>query len=84
MSETSCNILACNTDKAKLWLSPSAKQRQNHFSGPPPVYWDLSTHLLGFITIVDLPIRLKGHLKCIWDNSLSPLGVQNKDLNVTL
>ena len=35
--------LACAADVTKLWLSPSVKQRQNPFSGPPPVYQDLST-----------------------------------------
>ena len=48
------------------------------------MYLDLSMRPLGFIAIVDLPIRLKGHSKCIWDNSLTPLGVQNKDLSVAL
>ena len=35
--------LACATDEIKLWLSPSAKQRQNPCSGSPPVYHNLST-----------------------------------------
>ena len=35
--------LACATDETKLWLSPSAKQRQNPCSGPHPVHQDLST-----------------------------------------
>ena len=30
------------TEETKLRLSPSAKQRQNPCSGPPPVYKDLS------------------------------------------
>ena len=34
--------------------------------------------------IVDLPIRLKGNLKLISGNSLSPLGAQNKDFSATL
>ena len=35
--------LACATDETKLWLSPSANQRRNPFSGPPPLLPDLST-----------------------------------------
>ena len=31
------------TDKIKLWLTPSAKQRRNPCSGLPAVYPDLST-----------------------------------------
>ena len=34
--------------------------------------------------IVDLPIRLKGNLKLISGNSLSPLRAQNKDFSATL
>ena len=34
--------LVCATDKTKLWLSPSAKQRCNPCSGPSHVYQDLS------------------------------------------
>ena len=33
--------VACVTDETKLWLSPSAKQRQNHCSGVPPVYQNI-------------------------------------------
>ena len=35
--------VVCVTEETKLRLSPSAKQRQNPCSGPPPVYKDLST-----------------------------------------
>ena len=31
--------------------------------------------------IVDLPIRLKGNSKCTFDNLLSPLVTQKKDLD---
>ena len=31
-------------DEIKLWLTPSAKQRQNPCPGLPAVYPDLSTH----------------------------------------
>ena len=33
--------VACVTDETKLWLSSSAKQRQNHCPGLPPVYQDI-------------------------------------------
>ena len=60
----------------------SAKQRQNHCSGPPPVYQDLSTRPDWPVkkAIVDLPIRLKGNSKRTSGNSLSPLEAHNKDL----
>ena len=58
--------VACVTDETKLWLSPSAKQRQNHCPGLPPVYQDIY-----------LPIGMKGNS---FGNSLSPLGSQNKDI----
>ena len=31
-------------------------------------------------SIVNLPIRMKGNLKCVASNFLSPMGSQNKDL----
>ena len=34
--------------------------------------------------IVDLPIRMKGNSKCTSSNSLSPAGVQNKDIGAAL
>ena len=36
-------FIACDTDETKLWLSPSANQRQNLGSGPPSLHQDLST-----------------------------------------
>lgn len=36
--------LACATDESKLWLSLSARQHQNHFSGLPTVYPNFSIH----------------------------------------
>ena len=32
-------------------------------------------------SIVNLPIKFEGNLKHIWDNLLSPLGAQNKDIS---
>ena len=50
------------TEETKLWLSPSVKQCQNPWSGPPPVYKDLSTRHDWRVkkAIVDLLIRLNG------------------------
>ena len=62
-----------------FWLTPSVKQHQNPFSGPPPVYQDLST-CQGWPfkkPIVNLAIRLKGNLKCISVNSVESVGVDN-------
>ena len=39
--------------------------------------------LLKIITIVDLPIKVKGNSKHSSGNSLSPLGAQNKDISAT-
>ena len=71
-------LLAPQTD-----LSPSAEQRKNPCSGPSPVYQDLITRFDWPVNnaIVDLPIRLKGNLKRISVNSLSPLGAQNKNID---
>ena len=77
MSESrSWRSLACDTDETKLWLSPSAKQRQNPSSGPSPVYQDLSTRHDWLVekTIVVFPIRMKENSKRTSGNSLSPLG----------
>ena len=35
--------ISLRADEIKLWLTPSAKQRQNPCSGLPAVYPDLST-----------------------------------------
>ena len=61
-------------------LSPSAKQHQKPFSGPPPVYQDQSRRHDWPVenAIVNFPIRLKGNLKHISGNLLSLLGAQNK------
>ena len=59
-----------------FWLSPSAKQRRNPCSGPPPVYQDLSTHN-------DRPVK-EASSKRISGNSLSPLEAQNKDMGTAL
>jgi len=79
-------VPSCATDEIKLRLSPSAKQCRNPCSTPPPVYQDLSMCRDWPVkkAIVDLPIRLKGNLKLISGNSLSPLGAQNKDFSATL
>ena len=67
------------------WLSPSAKRHQNPFSGPPPVYWDLSMHHDSPVknATVDLRIRLKGNLKCTSSNSLILSGAQKLDIGAT-
>ena len=74
--------LACTPDETKLWLSPSAKQRRNSCSGPPPVYQDLSTRHDWTVkkAIIDWPIRMKRNSKRTSSNSFSPLGSQNEDL----
>ena len=79
----SCSNLACIADETKLWLSPSAKQRRNPCSGPPPVFQDLKTRHDWPVkkAIVDLRIRLKGNSKHTSGNSLSPSGAQNKDIS---
>ena len=66
----------------KLWLSASAKQRQNPCSGSPPVYQGLSTCHYWPVknAIVDLPVRMKGNSNYTCGNSLSPLWAQNKNL----
>ena len=38
--------VACATDETKLWLSPSAKQRRNPSSGPPPVCTRIWVHAM--------------------------------------
>ena len=55
--------LVCAADVTKLWLSLSVKQCQNHCSGSPPVFQDLSTHHDWPVkkAIVDLPIKMKGN-----------------------
>ena len=75
-------MLACTTDKTKLWLGPSAKQRWNPCSGPPPVYQDLSKRHDWPVkkATVHLPIRMKGSSRCTSVNSLGPLGAENNDL----
>ena len=54
--------VVCVTEETKLLLSPSAKQRQNPWSGTPTVYKDLSTRHDWPVkkAIVDLLIRLNG------------------------
>ena len=73
--------LACATDEPKLWLSPSAKRRQNSVLGPYLCTRIWVRALIGLLkkAIVDLPISMKGNSKLISGNSLSPLGAQNKD-----
>ena len=41
--------LACATDESKLWLSLSARQHQNHFSGLPTVYPNFTKKPLPFL-----------------------------------
>ena len=62
-----------------FWLSLSVKQRQNSFSGPSPVYQELSMYHDWPVNkaIVNLPIRLRGNSKHTSGNLLSPLGAQN-------
>ena len=73
-------------DEINLWLAPSAKQRRNPCSGLPAVYPDMSTRhdwpvKKGLCFVLSWsPIKLKGNSKRTSGNSLSPLGVQNKDL----
>ena len=64
-----------------FWLSPSARQCQNPCSRPQPVYWDLSTNHDWPVknAIANLPIGLKGNVRRISRNLLSPWG-QNKDI----
>ena len=73
--------VAYATDETKVWLSPSVKERRNPCSRSPTVYLDLSTRHDWPVknAIVDLPIRLKGHLKRISGNLLRPLEAQNRD-----
>jgi len=54
------------TDETKLSVSPSAKQRRNPCSRPPPVYQALSTRYDWPVknAFVDLPIKVKGKSKC--------------------
>ena len=68
------------------YLSLPAKRCRNPCSTPPPVYQDLSTCRDWPVkkATVDLPIRLKGNLKLISGNLLSPLGTQNKDFSTIL
>ena len=62
--------------------SAPVKQSQNPRSRPPPVYLDLSTRHDWPVknAIADLPIILKGNSKRTFENWLSPLGAQNKDI----
>ena len=68
-----------------LWLTPSAKQRQNPCSGLPAVYPDLSTRhdwpvKKAFVLFVVIANQVEGKFESTCGNSWSPLGVQNKDL----
>ena len=74
------------TDETKLWLSLSAKQGRNPCSGPPLVYQDLSTCHDWPVekAIVSIPVSMKGNWKRTSSNSLSPLGVQNKEIGAAL
>ena len=76
------SLLTRARNESKLWISPSAKQRQSPWSGLPPVYQDLRIHRDWPVkkAIVDLPIRMKGNSKRTSGNSLSSSGGQNKDL----
>ena len=73
------------TDETKLWLRPSAKQRQNPCSGLPPVHQDLGTRHDWPVkkAIVDLPIRMKRNSKRISGNKLSPLSAKDKGIGAT-
>lgn len=68
--------------ECKFWLSPSLKQCQNPFSGSSRLYQDLSMRHYWLVkkTMVNLPVSLKGNLKCISGNLLSPLGPRTKIL----
>ena len=68
-------VVACATDKVKLWLSPSAKLRQNPCSSS----CEYAPWLARYKAIVDLPIRLNRTSKRISGNSLRPLEAPNKD-----
>ena len=77
-ADESCSqTLACQPmqqTKLNLWLSPSAKQHQNHCSGPPPALQDLSKQhdCLVKRAVVDFLIRMKGNSKCLSGNLLDP------------
>ena len=68
--------------ECNFWLGPFLKQHQNPFFGSSPVYQDLSMHHDWPVkkAMVNLPVRLKGNLKCISGNLLSPLGPRTKIL----
>ena len=68
--------------ECNFWLSPFLKQHQNPLFGSSPVYQDLSMHHDWPVkkAMVNLPVRLKGNLKCISGNLLSLLGPRTKIL----
>ena len=78
-------VVSLRADEIKLWLTLSAKQRRNPCSGLPALY-RLCTHIwvratIGqFVCLSRSPVRLKINSKRTSGNSMSPLGVQNKDL----
>ena len=80
--------LACAADVTKIWLSLSVKQCQDHCSGSPPVFQDLSKQLHHDWPVenanVDLPIKIKGNLKFSSSISLRPLEAQNQDISAAL
>ena len=74
--------LAWTTGKPILLVKSIGETALNPCSVPPPVYHDLTTCHDRPVkcVIVDLPIRLKGNLKCISGNLLSLLVAQSKDV----
>ena len=48
-----CSFLACATEELNFLLSPSAKNRQNPYSGPSPVYQDFIRAMIGHCRIAN-------------------------------
>ena len=74
--------LACTTDGSKLLIKSVCETApKSCFWAPTRVFQDLSTCHDWPVNraIINFPIRLKGNLKRISSNSLSPLA-QNKDM----
>ena len=62
------HLPSLRADEIKLWLTPSAKQRQNPCSGLPAVYPDLSTRhdwpvKKGFVLFVVIANQVEGEFE---------------------
>ena len=78
-------MIACVQMKLLFWLNPSVKQHQTPCSGLPAVYPDLSMRhdwpvKKAFVFLLEVANQVEGNSKRTSGNSLSLLGVQNKDL----